>query len=313
MTTPRVSVLIPTYRYARYLAEAVDSILAQDFGDFELLISDDCSDDGSREIMEAYAARDSRIRIHIRAANIGMVQNWNWCLAQARGAFVKYVFGDDRLARSDALGKMAAMLETNPDATLAACARDLIDEQSRTVECKDTFGAPGLHGAAETMFRCLAEGNVIGEPTVVMFRRAAAARGFSEKYGQLVDLEMWLHLLQSGALVYTSEPLCAFRRHPLQQTESNRKKLTDKNEYLRLMLDYGHSPLLAGHDMRKVEFSRLYESRKFLRDHAVATVRPLLMQRLGRRAYCVRWLLRKLTNPFFALAKWTGRKTTRAR
>src|SRR5207245_2593076 len=116
------------------------------------------------------------------------------------------------------------------------------------------------------------------------------------------DLEMWLHLLERGPLVYTSEPLCAFRRHPLQQTESNKKKLTDKNEYLRLMLDYGRSPLLAGHDMRKVEFSRLYESRNFLRDKAVAAVRPQLMQRLGRPAYCARWLLRKLTNPFSGLA-----------
>ena len=308
MTTPRVSVLIPTYRYARYLAEAVDSILAQDFGDFELLISDDCSGDGSREIMEAYAARDSRVRIHIHPANIGMVQNWNWCLSQARGEFVKYVFGDDRLARTDALGKMVALLDANAGAVLAVTARDVIDEHSKTVGCMDTFGAPGLHGAAETMFRCLADGNIIGEPTVVMFRRNAAARGFSTGYGQLVDLEMWLHLLGHGALVCTSEPLCAFRRHPLQRTESNRKKLTDKAEYLRLMLDYGRSPLLAGRDMRPVEFRRLYESRRFLHDDAVAAVRPLLMQRLGHPAYCARWLVRKLTNPFSALAKSARRR-----
>jgi hypothetical protein len=306
MTTPRVSVLIPTYRYARYLAEAADSILAQDFGDFELIISDDCSNDGTREIMEAYAGRDPRIRIHIHAANIGMVQNWNWCLAQARGKFVKYVFGDDRLACTDALGQMVAMLEANPGAALAACARDLIDEQSKTVGRMDTFASPGLHGAAETMFRCLADGNIIGEPTAVIFRRTAAARGFSEEYGQLVDLEMWLHLLESGALVYTAEPRCSFRRHPLQQTESNRKKLTDKNEYLRLMLDYGRSPLLAGYDVRKIEFRRLYESRRFLHDEAVATVRPRLMQRHGRLSYCARWLLRKMANPFSALAKWAS-------
>ena len=308
MTTPRVSVLIPTYRYARYLAEAVDSILAQDFGDFELLISDDCSGDGSREIMEACAARDPRIRIHIHAANIGMVQNWNWCLSQARGDFVKYVFGDDRLARPDALMKMVTMLVMNPDAALAVSARELIDEHSKPAGRADTFGAPGLHSAAGTMFRCLAEGNIIGEPTAVMFRRAAAARGFSLAYGQLVDLEMWLHLLEHGALSYTAQPLCAFRRHPLQQTESNKKKLTDKNEYLRLMLDYGRSPRLAGRDVRKIEFHRLYESRRFLHDQAVAAVRPQLMQRLGRPAYCARWLLRKMTNPFSSIAKLASRE-----
>ena len=312
MTTPRVSVLIPTYRYARYLAEAVDSVLAQDFGDFELIISDDCSGDGSREIMEACAARDPRIRIHIHEANIGMVQNWNWCLSQARGDFVKYVFGDDRLARPDALIKMVTMLVMNPDATLAVSARELMDEHSEPAGRMDTFGAPGLHSAAETMFRCLAEGNIIGEPTSVMFRRAAAARGFSLAYAQLVDLEMWLHLLEQGALSYTAQPLCAFRRHPLQQTEANKKTLTDKNEYLRLVLDYGRSPLLAERDVRGIEFRRLYESRRFLHDQAVAAVRPQLMQRLGRPAYCARWLLRKLANPFSALAKWAGRRTVAA-
>ncbi len=303
MPVPRVSVLIPTYRYARYLAEAVDSVLAQDFTDFELIISDDCSGDESRQIMEAYAARDPRIRIHIHSANTGLVQNWNWCLSQARGDYVKYVFGDDRLARPDALGKMTAMLDANPGTVIATCAREIIDGDSRPTGLMDTVGAPGLHDAAEMMARCLAEGNVIGEPTAVMFRRAAAGRGFSEKYGQLVDLEMWLHLLEHGALVSTSEPLCSFRRHPLQQTEANKKKRTDKNEYLRLVLDYGRSPLLTGRDMRRTEFQRLYESRRFRDDPAVATARAQLMQRLGRPAYAARWLLRKLANPFTAIAK----------
>ena len=63
----------------------------------------------------------------------------------------------------------------------------------------------------------------------------------------------------------------------------------------------------AGRDMRAVAFRRLYESRRFLHDEAVASVRPLLMQRLGKPAYGARWLLRKLTNPFSGLAKRTTR------
>lgn len=303
MIIPRVSVLIPTYRYARYLAQAVDSVLAQDFSDFELILSDDFSGDGSREILETYAARDPRIRIHVHEANIGMVQNWNWCLSQARGEFVKYVFGDDRLARRDALGKMVAMLEAHPTAMLAACARNVIDEHSSAIARMESCGPEGIHDAAETMCRCLAEGNIIGEPSAVIFRRAAAARGFSTAYAQLVDLEMWLHLLEHGPLVLTSEPLCDFRRHPLQQTASNRKTLTDKNEYLRLVLDYARCPLLAGRDARGIEFLRLYEARRFQRDPAVASARGQLMERLGKSAYLTRWLLRKLTNPFSSLAK----------
>src|SRR5439155_20938433 len=139
--------------------------------------------------------------------------------------------------------------------------------------------------------RCLAEGNIVGEPSAVMFRRSAAARGFSEAYAQLVDLEMWLHLLERGPLVFTPEPLCSFRRHPLQQTEANKETGVHNSEILRLVLDYGASPLLAGRDTRGVAFYRLYRSRRFRRsDPAVAAAREQLMSRLGRPAYCARWL-----------------------
>ncbi len=309
MPVPKVSVLIPTYRYARYLTEAVESVLAQDFADFELIISDDCSDDGSREILEAYASRDPRIRIQIHGKNVGMVQNWNWCLGAARGEFVKYVFGDDRLAQHDALGKLVLMLETNPAAALASSARNLIDEHSVVIGRMDGFSTPGVHDSGETIYQCLARGNIIGEPSAVIFRRAAAARGFSTAYGQLVDLEMWLHLLQKGPLALSSEALCDFRRHPLQQTETNRKSQIDRIETLRLMLDYAHCSVLAGRDVRALEFIRLYDSRKTIHDPGVVSARQQLMERFGKSAYRWRWLLRKLQNPFRSLIKSAGGKS----
>ncbi len=311
MSGPRVSVLIPTYRYAGYLREALDSVLAQDFADFEVLVSDDCSGDGSAEILREYAARDARIRAHVQPSNIGMVQNWNWCLARARGEFVQFVFGDDLLARPDALGQMVALLDAHPAAALAACARNLIDENSRSAGTRSHLGEPGLHASADTALRCLAEGNIIGEPSAVMFRRNAAARGFSESYAQLVDLEMWLHLLTHGPLVFTPEPLCSFRRHPLQQTEANKETGIHNSEILRLVLDYDVSPMLAGCDTRDVAFLRLYRSRKISRgDPAVAAARQALMDRLGRPAYCARWLWKKISNPFTAILRAARRKQT---
>jgi glycosyltransferase involved in cell wall biosynthesis len=304
MSTPRVSVLIPTYRYAGYLRETLDSVLSQDFTDFEVLVSDDCSGDGTAEILAEYAARDARVRAQVHPKNVGMVQNWNWCLRESRGEYVKYVFGDDLLARPDALGKMVAMLDAHPDAALAASARNVIDEHSRSVDTWSHLGAPGVHGSGDTMLRCLAEGNIVGEPTAVMFRRSAGTRGFCETYEQLVDLEMWLHLLGHGSLVYTTEPLCAFRRHPLQRTEANKETGVHNSEILRLVLDYGGSPLLAGRDTRGVAFYRLYRSRRFGRsDAAVTAARDQLMSRMGRRAYCARWVWKKLTNPFAAIVR----------
>ena len=96
---PKISVLVPTYNYARYLPQTIESILRQTHSNFELLISDDASTDGSAEIIRHYADRDSRIRFMIHPTNLGMVANWNWCLQQARGDYVKFVFGDDLLTR----------------------------------------------------------------------------------------------------------------------------------------------------------------------------------------------------------------------
>jgi glycosyltransferase involved in cell wall biosynthesis len=85
MKSPTVSILIPTYNYARHLPAAIESVLDQDFLDFELLIADDASTDNTEEICREYEAKDSRIRFFCHAENLGMVENWNWCLQQARG------------------------------------------------------------------------------------------------------------------------------------------------------------------------------------------------------------------------------------
>jgi hypothetical protein len=239
-----------------------------------------------------------------------MVQNWNWCLCRARGEFIKFVFGDDKLVRPDALRKMVAMLEANPGAAMAVCARQILDEQSRVVEVWDHFGGSGVYRGGESIFRCLVDGNLIGEPSVVMFPRGLATRGFSASYHQLTDLEMWLHLLERGSLVYTSETLCAFRKHAQQRTESNKLGLVDKNESVRLALEYGESPALKNYDRRKILASRLYGSRKFS-DPGVTPDRALLMGRLGRFWYAAYWLRHKLTKPILNLSKALRRASSR--
>src|SRR3954453_9924295 len=93
---PKVSVLIPTYNYARYLSEAIESVLEQEFQDYEVVIVDDCSQDESEEVIRRYAARDGRIRFHFNRPNLGMVANWNYCLSLARGEYVQFLFGDDK-------------------------------------------------------------------------------------------------------------------------------------------------------------------------------------------------------------------------
>ncbi|MBI5380300.1 MAG: glycosyltransferase family 2 protein [Opitutae bacterium] len=307
---PRVSVLVPTYNYARYLPEALDSVLAQQFTDFELIISDDASTDNSAEILRRYAARDARIRYQVHPKNLGMVANWNWCLNEARGEYIKYLFGDDRLSSPLALGTLVTMLEKNPAAVLAVSARNIIDEQSRIVDCWDQLGESGVHSGRAVGRRCLLRAvNYVGEPSVVLFRASQATRGFDTSYRQIVDLEMWCHLLRGGDLVYTREPLCQFRCHAVQQTAVNRQQQRGEKEYPLLFAEHMDYFLPAGAAFPPEElnhvFLRVFHMRRDLRSNLrhditpeAKTITELLMSRLGRGRYFRLWLRRRLTRPF---------------
>ena len=263
MPPPKISVLIPTYNYARYLSEAIESVLVQDFSEFELLISDDCSTDDSAEVIARYAAKDRRIRFQIQPARLGMVENWNWCLSEARGEYIKFVFGDDKLASRETLTKMLGLMEDNPSAALVASARYLIGANSEVLEIWDELGKPGRHKGTGVICQCLkADRNLIGEPSVALFRKRNAARGFSLRYRQLVDLEFWFHLLEQGDFVYTAEPLCCFRKHAGQQTEVNDATEIGKWEVLQLFADFRAKAYNNVRGFRLRQFNRLYELRK---------------------------------------------------
>jgi len=308
---PKISVLIPTYQYGRFLPEAIESVLVQDYADFEILISDDASRDDSAEVIRAYAARDPRIRFQLQAKNLGMVSNWNWCLAEARGDYVKYLFGDDRLTSPTTLGRMVSMLENEPRAVLAATARVILDADSQQTEVWDEAGAPGFHAGPDILYRCIRrDRNVVGEPSAVMFRRAAAGRGFDPSFRQLVDEEMWFHLLGDGGMVYASEPLCAFRQHEAQQTVANRKQQVASAEMMRIAARYfeelaaceGVKP--GSFKMRRRIARHIYYSRKDCPPSPlIAAAEADLMAKLGRRWYFIFWLLHRATKPIENLCR----------
>ncbi len=246
MTAPKISILIPTYNYARYLPEALDSILGQDWSDFEIIISDDASSDNTAEVVAPYAARDARIQFQRQTKNLGMVANWNWCLQQARGDYIHYLFADDFFIDSSALSRLAAQLDQHPGVGLAVAARRLADDSSRLGMVAENLEREGIHDGKATIRRCLlVSKNLIGEPSVVMFRRALAKRGFDVGFKQLVDLEMWFHLCDQAALAFVAQPLCAFRQHTEQQTAVNARDEGTRLEMFRLFQAYQHA---AGRD-----------------------------------------------------------------
>lgn len=246
MTNPKLTVCIPTYNYAHFLPEAIESVLNQSFADFELVIVDDCSTDDTAAIIRDYAARDGRIRFSINQRNLGMVENWNLCLRHAGGEYIKFVFGDDLLTSPDALKKMVALMDSDSSVSLVASARKLIDPSSRVIKTESRFRKTMIMPGVDVIRRCLLEQkNLIGEPTVVMFRKKNAVRGFKENYRQLVDMEMWFYLLEQGRFAYINEPVCAFRRHPAQQTELNSRSTVPLEDTRRLLEEYLEKPYLS--------------------------------------------------------------------
>jgi glycosyltransferase involved in cell wall biosynthesis len=308
MTTcaPKISVLIPTYRYGRFLKEAIESVLTQEFREFEVIISDDCSNDESECVIREFAGRDPRIRFELQSRNLGMVQNWNWCLSRARGKYVKFLFGDDRLNSPTTLDRMLDMLERDPRAIVASTARAILDEESRQTDVWDEMGAAGYHPGRETISRCFRnDRNLVGEPSAVLFWRAAATRGFDERFSQLADQEMWFHLLKSGGLVYSPDPLCAFRRHPAQQTAANHAARVAPAEMTRLTARYFEDAAVAdgiaqgSFRMRRHMARHVYYSRKDNpRTPLFLAAEAELLGRIGKGWYLLCWLVHRGVRPF---------------
>ena len=311
---PKVSVCIPTYNYARFLPEAIESILNQNFTDFELLIIDDCSKDNTAEVVQRYAAKDARIRFSVNSPNIGMVNNWNLCLREARGEFIKFVFGDDLLTSKDTLKKMLAPFAADSAISLVASARDLLDAESKVIRTRSSFGKTTVLDGDEAIRRCLLEQkNLIGEPTVVMFRKKDAARGFNKDYRQIVDLEMWYHLMEQGKLAYLNEPLCAFRCHPDQQTEHNSRSNATLDDTTLLLKEYLKKPYLhfGWWDRTLITYDfcyqvwKTYRKNKLSQEHALETINKAC----GYTKFRVTLPLYKIVRPCRKLIRHVARKT----
>ena len=129
-TKPRVSIGLPVYNAEKYLAEALNSILAQTYTDFELIISDNASTDRTQEICLDYAQKDQRIRYHRNEKNLGGAPNFNLVFRMARGEYFKWAAHDDIIA-PEFLSKCVEVLDKNPDAVLCVTKTRLIDEYGK--------------------------------------------------------------------------------------------------------------------------------------------------------------------------------------
>ncbi|PIW30994.1 MAG: hypothetical protein COW30_00820 [Rhodospirillales bacterium CG15_BIG_FIL_POST_REV_8_21_14_020_66_15] len=213
MTSPKVSVLMSVLNGEAYLAEAIDSVLAQTFEDFEFLIVDNASTDGTAAIIAAYD--DKRI-VHLRNPDtLNLSQSLNKGLAAARGDYIARLDADD-IAMPERLEKQARFLAAHPDVALVA---------SAWTDFGDGVPLPGTPGPVpppdhDALVSALARSSILAHSSI-MFRRQAALDigGYDEAYAYCMDYLLYFRLAETHGLAALPEPLVAVRVHAGQITQ----------------------------------------------------------------------------------------------
>lgn len=208
MGSPLISIVMPVFNAGRYLPQAVESILSQTFGDFELIAVDDGSHDDSPGILRDYQKRDPRVRV-ITRPNTGIVGALNDGLGASRGELVARMDSDD-ICMPDRLEKQVRFLAENPDHVLVGSQVLLIDPDGSPLCAKrDTEYTHERIDWAHLNHRW-----PLVHPTVMM-RRAAVSSvgGYRTKYQWLEDLDLFLRLAEVGKLASLKDILLHYRLH----------------------------------------------------------------------------------------------------
>ena len=208
-----MSVVVPAYQNARYIERTIRSVLAQTYSDFELLIADHSSTDGTADIVGRFGD-DRRVRLMSTEAGGGAERNWRRVTDQAQGRYLKLVCGDD-LIYPGCLDAQVSALERHPSAAVAASRRDLIDVADRPLlRSRGLTGLDGLVPGPVALRALVRAGtNLLGEPGCVLLRTDAVREvgGWSARFPYLIDQYLYMRVLQHHDLVAVGGTQAAFR------------------------------------------------------------------------------------------------------
>ena len=206
---PLISVVMPVYNARQYLAEAMDSILAQTFPDFEFVCVDDGSTDDSLAILNDYAKRDSRVKV-VSRPNTGVWKALNDGIAASRGTLIARMDADD-VSLPERFAKQVAFLNEHPEVVAVgspvlvidadgAPLREMPDPPRWTHEDIDTAHLTG-------------GGQVFFHPALIFRREALEQAGLYRKWPAAQDLDLFLRLAEIGKLANVREVLLKYRQH----------------------------------------------------------------------------------------------------
>jgi glycosyltransferase involved in cell wall biosynthesis len=209
MTTPRVSVIVAAYDAERFLATAVESVLAQTCADLEVIVVDDGSADGTARLAKELEVRDPRVRL-VRKPNGGLSSARNAGMSAARGGYLCFLDADDVLL-PDKLERQLAFLERSPECDLVYSDHYLGDERLAplALECRRPPDVP----FAELLSYC----NWFAPMSPLVRRRLVDRVGhFDEALSSAEDWDYWIRASRCGVLAYLPGPVAIYRTHPGQ-------------------------------------------------------------------------------------------------
>ncbi len=207
MTDPTVSVVMSVYNGKMFLLESINSILSQSFSDFEFIIIDDGSTDGSSELLDSYSHRDRRVRI-IHQANCGLSDALNRGASIARGKYIARMDADD-ISMNDRLSRQVDALEKHPDIGVIGGAIEIIDSRN------NIFGVRRFPTSDHMIRMDLFSGScALSHPTVMMrtevFMRVGGYRGIVV---DAEDYDLWLRIAEHSKLANLKAPVLKYRSH----------------------------------------------------------------------------------------------------
>ena len=247
--TPLVSVIVPNYNYARFLRQRIDSILQQDFTDYELILLDDASSDDSRSILESYRANPHVACIVCNEQNTGSpFSQWQKGLALARGKYVWIAESDD-YAETSFLQEMVAVLECHPRAVVSFAGSSRVDPQGRILPLDNDYWSrkSSLHkkgyrvfDGMSYIFHNLYWRDYIYNASGALFRREALEKADVSLCMTMHcsgDWLFWVKLAEHGQVVEVYKKLNYFRCHDISASTQGGRNGTAIKEDFRVVKD----------------------------------------------------------------------------
>ncbi|MHC4513796.1 MAG: glycosyltransferase family 2 protein, partial [Planctomycetota bacterium] len=210
----RVTILMPAHDEGRYIGEAIQSVLDQSFRAWQLWVLDDGSTDDTRQVADAYGARDARIAVFVNENNLGRTKTLNDAFSRVTTELVARHDADDR-STPQRLAKQVALLDRRPEVGLCSSFMRMMDASGRQLRVWPYPTGSDKLQKAMLQSNCICHGAVLFRAE--LFKRVG---GYRELFHYAEDYDLWLRMMTHAQLEVIPEPLYEYRMHASADSQS---------------------------------------------------------------------------------------------